>query len=82
MLQPPGGNGGVASEVVWNNGAATSASGGGVSAFFQVRRSQSGAGINPVSANPPNNPGRGPPDVCAQLDSLEGCRPAQHRQGW
>lgn len=51
----------MASEVVWNNGAATSASGGGVSAFFPVRRSQSGAGINPVSANPPNNPGRGPP---------------------
>lgn len=67
----PDGSGGVASEVVWNNGATTSASGGGVSSFFPVPSFQSAAGINPVSANPPNNPGRGVPDVCANADNYQ-----------
>ena len=70
VLQPDG-SGGVAAEVVWNNGAATSASGGGVSAFFPVPSFQSGAGINPVSANPPNDPGRGAPDVAANADNYQ-----------
>ena len=70
VLQPDG-SGGVAAEVVWNNGAATSASGGGVSAFFPVPSFQSGAGINPVSANPPDNPGRGAPDVAANADNYQ-----------
>jgi len=70
VLQPDG-SGGVAAEVVWNNGAATSASGGGVSAFFPVPSFQSDAGINPASANPPNNPGRGVPDVSANADSYQ-----------
>jgi kumamolisin len=70
VLQPDG-SGGVAAEVVWNNGATTSASGGGVSAFFPVPSFQSGAGINPASANPPNNPGRGVPDVSANADSYQ-----------
>jgi kumamolisin len=70
VLQPDG-SGGVAGEVVWNNGATTSASGGGVSAAFPVPSFQSGAGINPVSANPPNNPGRGAPDVCANADNYQ-----------
>ena len=70
VLQPDG-SGGVAAEVVWNNGAATSASGGGVSAFFGVPSFQSGAGINPASANTPNNPGRGVPDICANADNYQ-----------
>ena len=71
VLQPDG-NGGVAAEVVWNNGAAGGASGGGVSAFFTpVPSFQSAAGINPVSANPPGNPGRGAPDVSADADNYQ-----------
>lgn len=70
VLQPDG-SGGVAGEVVWDNGATTSASGGGVSAFFGVPSFQSAAGINPVSANPPNNPGRGAPDGCANADNYQ-----------
>ena len=70
VLQPDG-SGGVAGEVVWDNGATTAASGGGVSAFFGVPSFQSAAGINPVSANPPNNPGRGAPDVCANADNYQ-----------
>ena len=65
------GSGGVAGEVVWNNGATTAASGGGVSAFFPVPSFQSAAGINPVSANTPNNPGRGVPDVSANADNYQ-----------
>lgn len=69
VLQPDG-QGGVASEVVWNNGATTAASGGGVG-VSPVPSFQSGAGINPVSANPPNNTGRGAPDVCANADNYQ-----------
>jgi hypothetical protein len=47
VLQPPNGNGGAASEVIWNNGAATSASGGGVSAFFPVPRAELGVAPGP-----------------------------------
>jgi len=71
VLQPDG-SGGVAGEIVWNNGATTAASGGGVSKFFNTVPSfQSAAGINPVSANPPNNPGRGVPDVSANADNYQ-----------
>lgn len=71
VLQPDG-SGGVAGEVVWNNGATTAASGGGVSKFFNTVPSfQSAAGISPVSANPPNNPGRGVPDVSANADNYQ-----------
>ena len=73
VLQPNG-SGGVAAEVVWNNGATTSASGGGVSNYFNTVPSyQSSAGINPVSANPPGNTGRGVPDVSANADSYQVC---------
>jgi kumamolisin len=67
----PDGSGGVSSEVVWNNGATTSASGGGVSTSFPVPSFQSAVGINPVSANPPDNPGRGVPDVSANADNYQ-----------
>lgn len=71
VLQPDG-SGGVSAEVVWNNGAATSASGGGVSKFFStVPAFQANAGINPVSANPPGNTGRGVPDVSANADTYK-----------
>ena len=63
-----------AAEVVWNKGATTSASGGGVSNYFDTVPSyQSSAGINPVSANPPGNTGRGVPDVSANADSYQVC---------
>lgn len=67
----PDGSGGISDEVVWNNGATTSASGGGVSAFFKVPSFQSAAGINPRSANPPNDSGRGAPDVSANADNYK-----------
>ena len=67
----PDGSGGVADEVVWDNDATKSASGGGVSAFFGVPPFQSAAGISPVSANPPHKLGRGAPDVCANADSYK-----------
>lgn len=67
----PDGSGGVASEVVWNNGLPTGASGGGVSDSFPVPLFQSGGGISPVSANPPHSPGRGCPDVSANADNYQ-----------
>ena len=67
----PDGSGGVSREVVWNNGATTSASGGGVSTFFQVPPFQSAAGLNPVSANAPHGRGRGVPDVSANADNYK-----------
>lgn len=67
----PDGSGGVSSEVAWNNGATTSASGGGVSTSFSVPSFQSAAGLNPVSANPPHSPGRGVPDVSANADRYQ-----------
>ena len=67
----PDGSGGVSREVAWNNGATTSASGGGVSTFFQVPPFQSAAGLNPVSANAPHGPGRGVPDVSANADNYK-----------
>jgi kumamolisin len=65
----PDGSGRVSSEVVWSNGAAAGASGGGVSTFFPVPSFQSAAGISPRSANPPHDPGRGVPDVSADADN-------------
>jgi kumamolisin len=63
-------DGNVAQEVTWNNGIANRAvSGGGVSQFFPVPLFQSQIGLNPTSANPPNDPGRGVPDVAGHADS-------------
>jgi kumamolisin len=61
----------IASEVVWNEGAATSATGGGVSAFFALPAYQSEAGV-PVSAGAGGKPGRGVPDVAGDADPATG----------
>jgi kumamolisin len=71
-LLVPDGAGGVSTEVTWNNNPSNDAAGGGVSKFFSTVPSfQSAAGINPRSANPPNSPGRGVPDVCVNADGYQ-----------
>jgi kumamolisin len=69
--------GNIASETVWNDGPNTanpsSGTGGGVSAFFPLPSYQSAANI-PPSANPPNKPGRGVPDVAGDADPNTGYR--------
>jgi kumamolisin len=61
----------ISSETVWNDGPnkanPSSATGGGVSGFFPLPSYQSTANV-PVSVNPPNNPGRGVPDVSGDAD--------------
>ncbi len=59
----------IASEVVWNEGATTSATGGGVSGFFALPAYQAKAGV-PVSAG--GKPGRGVPDVAGDADPSTG----------
>jgi len=63
----------ISSEVVWNeltnNEGAT---GGGVSDVFPVPSYQSANGINPTSANPKKNTGRGMPDVAGDADPTTG----------
>jgi kumamolisin len=56
----------ITSETVWNDGAGGGATGGGVSDIAQVPPFQQS--IHPISANPPNNPGRGVPDVAGNAD--------------
>lgn len=60
----------ISQETVWNENA-TSATGGGVSAFFQLPTYQKSAGV-PPSANAPHNPGRGVPDVAGDADPATG----------
>ncbi len=61
----------IASETVWNEGATTSATGGGISGFFALPSYQSQAGV-PVSAATGGNPGRGVPDVAGDADPATG----------
>jgi len=61
----------IASEVVWNEGATTSATGGGVSAFFPLPAYQANAGV-PVSAATGGKTGRGVPDVAGDADPNTG----------
>jgi kumamolisin len=61
----------IASETVWNDNSASSATGGGVSDFFAVPAYQGAAGV-PVSANPSKNAGRGVPDVAGDADPQSG----------
>jgi len=61
----------IASETVWNEGATTSATGGGVSGFFALPSYQSAAGV-PVSAGTGGKPGRGVPDVAGDADPATG----------
>ncbi len=57
----------IASETVWNDGAALGAGGGGVSDVFPLPDYQASAHI-PPSANPGGRVGRGVPDVCGDAD--------------
>jgi len=61
----------ISSEVVWNEGATTSATGGGVSSFFALPGYQSKAGV-PVSAGAGGKAGRGVPDVAGDADPSTG----------
>ncbi len=60
----------IISEVVWNNGRRTSATGGGVSAVFPQPVWQNGAGVPVVDAAG----GRGVPDVAGNADPQTGYR--------
>jgi kumamolisin len=62
---------GIASEVVWNDGAGNGATGGGISDLFPVPSWQQSAHI-PPSVNPAHNTGRGVPDVAGDADPQTG----------
>jgi kumamolisin len=64
---------GIAAEVVWNDGPAGGATGGGISDAFEVPTWQSGASV-PPSANPGGRRGRGVPDVSGDADPQTGYR--------
>jgi kumamolisin len=57
-------------EVVWNDGP-NSATGGGVSNFFDLPTWQANAGV-PSSVNPDHHVGRGVPDVAGNADPQTG----------
>ena len=61
----------ISSETVWNEGATTSATGGGVSGFFALPAYQANAGV-PVSAGTGGAAGRGVPDVAGDADPATG----------
>ncbi|MFL6697598.1 MAG: protease pro-enzyme activation domain-containing protein [Vitreoscilla sp.] len=61
----------ISSETVWNEGATTSATGGGVSGFFALPAWQAKAGV-PVSAGAGGKAGRGVPDVAGDADPATG----------
>jgi kumamolisin len=67
------GPGGIAAEVVWNDGAAGGATGGGISDAFGAPTWQAGAAV-PPSANPGGRRGRGVPDVSGDADPQTGYR--------
>jgi len=61
----------ISSETVWNEDPTSSATGGGVSDFFDPPSYQSKAGV-PVSKNPGGRKGRGVPDVAGDADPATG----------
>ena len=61
----------ISSETVWNEGATTSATGGGVSGFFALPAYQAKAGV-PVAAGAGGKAGRGVPDVAGDADPSTG----------
>jgi kumamolisin len=63
----------ITNESVWNENAASSATGGGVSDFFPVPAYQSTTGV-PQSVNAGGNMGRGVPDVAGDADPATGYR--------
>jgi kumamolisin len=64
-------SGKIASEVVWNDDAQSSAGGGGVSDFFALPDWQRQAGV-PASVNPGGRIGRGLPDVAGNASPATG----------
>jgi kumamolisin len=68
-----GGAGGITAEVVWNQGSAGGATGGGISDTFDVPAWQASAAV-PPSANPGGRRGRGVPDVSGDADPQTGYR--------
>jgi kumamolisin len=66
-----GGNA-ISDEVVWNENAKTSATGGGVSAFFAVPGYQKAAKVPPIAGS--KKAGRGVPDVAGDADPNSGYR--------
>ncbi len=68
-----GGADGITAEVVWNQGSAGGATGGGISDTFDVPAWQAGAAV-PPSANPGGRRGRGVPDVSGDADPQTGYR--------
>jgi kumamolisin len=64
------GNGGIESEVVWNEGM-HSATGGGVSGFFALPSYQTRADVPPI-ADAAGKTGRGVPDVAGNADPATG----------
>jgi kumamolisin len=65
----------ITSETVWNEDPTRSATGGGVSDFFDLPAYQSSSGV-PPSINPGGRKGRGVPDVAGDADRNTGyqCR--------
>jgi kumamolisin len=61
----------IQSETVWNDGTSGGATGGGVSAVFDLPTYQSTAGV-PVVDDAGGNPGRGVPDVSGDADPATG----------
>ena len=61
----------ITSEIVWNENAISSATGGGVSDFFDLPAYQNNAGV-PPSKNPGGRKGRGVPDVAGDADPATG----------
>jgi kumamolisin len=65
--------GAIATETVWNDDSKTSASGGGISDFFELPAYQGKANI-PASVNPGGRVGRGVPDVAGNACPATGYR--------
>jgi kumamolisin len=66
-----GSNGTISSEVVWNENADTSATGGGISDTFDLPVWQADTHV-PPSSNPGGHIGRGVPDVAGDADPQTG----------
>jgi kumamolisin len=62
----------ITSEVVWNENAQTSATGGGVSGFFALPGYQKSANVPPIAGS--KKTGRGVPDVAGDADPNSGYR--------
>ncbi|HEY2187432.1 MAG TPA: S53 family peptidase, partial [Caldimonas sp.] len=62
----------ISDEVVWNDNAKTSATGGGVSGFFAVPAYQKSAKVPPIAGG--TKTGRGVPDVAGDADPNSGYR--------